>query len=120
MTFPPFPKLPTSGPDPTAARLEMELKHPRPLIGCRFDPSGRFLFVSSEDNSIQRFDLLTGTKTALVGHESWVRGMAFVDTPITGSHEIQDWQRRKQNLHGIAGFGAETIPPPKPTPFTII
>lgn len=120
MTFLPLPKSFASGPDPTAARLEMELKHPRPLIGCRFDPSGRFLFVSSEDNSIQRFDLLTGTKTALIGHESWVRGMAFVDTPVTGSHEIQDWQRRRKNLHTIAGFGAETIPPPKPAPFTII
>ena len=29
--------------DPTAARLERELKHAKPLVGCRFDPSGRFL-----------------------------------------------------------------------------
>src|SRR3954469_13743130 len=64
--------------DPTAARVERELKHGRALVGCRFDPSGRFLFVSAEDDSVQRFDLVTGAKTALVGHKSWVRGMAFV------------------------------------------
>lgn len=64
--------------DPTAARLARELKHPRPLVGCRFDPSGRFLFVSAEDDSVQRFDLNSGAKTAFVGHKSWVRGMAFV------------------------------------------
>jgi WD40 repeat protein len=58
-------------------RLGLELKHPSPLIGCRFDPSGRFLFVSAQDSTVQRFDLLTGRKTALAGHQSWVRGMAF-------------------------------------------
>lgn len=58
-------------------RLGVEFKHPRPLIGCRFDPSGRFLFVSAEDGTVQRYDLVTGRKTALVGHQSWVRGMAF-------------------------------------------
>src|SRR5262245_46478840 len=102
----PLPKRPSTGPDPTAARLEAELKHGRPLIGCRFDPSGRFLFVSAEDNSIQRFDLLTGAKTALVGHESWVRGLAFVGTPPAGaSEEAAAWERRRANLQAVAGFG---------------
>ena len=69
--------------DPTKTRLLREWKHASPLIGCRFDPSGRFLFVSAQDNTLQRFDLLTGDRTALVGHPSWVRGMAFV--PGAGS-----------------------------------
>jgi WD40 repeat protein len=56
----------------------MELKHNSPLIGCRFDPSGRFLFVTAQDNSIQRYDLATGRKTALLGHSSWSRGLGFV------------------------------------------
>ncbi|HKB01374.1 MAG TPA: hypothetical protein VKD90_04100 [Gemmataceae bacterium] len=59
------------------ARVALELKHPRPLIGCRFDPTGRFLFVSAEDNTLQRYDLWTGKKTALIGHASWARGIAF-------------------------------------------
>lgn len=62
-------------------RLLMDLKHGRPLVGCRFDPSGRFLFASSEDDTIVRFDLLTREKVALAGHSSWVRGMAFVAKP---------------------------------------
>lgn len=105
--------------DPTAARLERELKHPRPLIGCRFDPSGRFLFVSSEDETIQRYDLLTGTKTVLTGHKSWVRGMAFVAGPKTGRGEVEAWEKRRANLHAVAGFAGETLPS-KPAPFTLV
>jgi WD40 repeat protein len=107
-------------PDPTAARLERELKHTRPLIGCRFDPSSRFVFASSEDDSIQRFDLLTGTKTALLGHKSWGRGMAFVGTPAAGSGELDAWKRRQANLQAVAGVVGALLPPPKPSPFTLI
>jgi WD40 repeat protein len=63
--------------DPLQAHIALSFKHTRPLIGCRFDPNGRYLFVSSEDETIQRFDLLTKKVTPLVGHSSWVRGMAF-------------------------------------------
>lgn len=104
-------------PDPTAARLERELKHPRPLVGCRFDPSGRFLFVSSEDDTIQRFDLLTGAKTALVGHKSWVRGMVFVADAATGSGELDAAEKLRASVP--FGFGA-ALPAPKPGPFTFI
>ena len=31
--------------DPTAARVEREFAHGSPIVGCRFDPSGRFLFT---------------------------------------------------------------------------
>ncbi|MBA4191241.1 MAG: hypothetical protein C0467_24940 [Planctomycetaceae bacterium] len=107
--------------DLTAARLEREFKHARPLIGCRFDPSGRFLFVSSEDDSIQRFDLLTGVKTPLLGHKSWVRGMAFVGTlPAAGSGELDTLRRRYTSLHALTGFAGAILPPPKPAPFTFI
>ncbi|HEX3147352.1 MAG TPA: WD40 repeat domain-containing protein [Gemmataceae bacterium] len=61
-------------------RVGLELKHTSPLIGCRFDPSGRYLFVSAQDDTLQRFDLLTGRKTAMLGHQSWVRGIAFSPT----------------------------------------
>ena len=64
--------------DISKALLQAELKYGRPLIGCRFDPSGRYVFASSEDDSVQRFDLLTGGRTAFAGHKSWVRGLAFV------------------------------------------
>lgn len=119
MTFP-FPKRASAGPDPTAARVERELKHTRPLIGCRFDPSGRFLFVSSEDSSIQRFDLLTNLKTTFAGHESWVRGMAFIGTPLTGTGEVEAWERRRGGLQAVTGFGVTKVPVPKPAPFVLV
>jgi WD40 repeat protein len=106
--------------DPIAARLEREFKHTRPLIGCRFDPSERFLFVSSEDDSIQRYDLLTSAKTALVGHTSWVRGMAFVGGPQTGTSEIAEWERRQAGLQALTGFAAGALPVPAPVPFTLV
>src|SRR5690349_9214377 len=106
--------------DPAAARLERELKHARPLIGCRFDPSGRFLFVSAEDETIQRFDLLTGAKAAFVGHRSWVRGLAFVQESKAGSHSLDAWERQRANLHALSGLAASLLPPPKPDPFTLV
>lgn len=105
--------------DPTAARLERELKHARPLIGCRFDPSGRFLFASSEDNTLQRFDLLSGAKTTLAGHESWVRGMTFVRGRDPRPFDMRLRERRLVILQSVAGFGVATLPPP-PRPFTLI
>jgi WD40 repeat protein len=114
----PFPRPPV-GPNPIAARLERELKHARPLIGCRFDPSGRFLFVSSEDETIQRFDMLTGAKVALTGHRSWVRGMAFIGAR-TASRQVDSWEHERESLHALAGFGASAFPAPKPEPFVLV
>ena len=107
--------------DPTAARLERELKYTRPLIGCRFDPSGRFLFASAEDDSIQRFDLLTGQKTAFVGHRSWVRGMTFVANSPVAPGIVDAWEKRRASLPALVGNSAAAgLPLPKATPFTLI
>ncbi len=54
-----------------------ELKHSAPLIGCRFDPTGRYAFASSMDNTIQRWRLDSDTQTQLQGHESWLRAIGF-------------------------------------------
>ena len=63
--------------DPTQVRMVQELKHTSALVGARFDPTGRFVFAGAQDNTIQRWDLASGKKTALVGHKSWVRALAF-------------------------------------------
>jgi WD40 repeat protein len=63
--------------DPARTRLAVELKHASPLLGCRFDPSGTFVFAGAQDNSVQRWNLADGKKTTLVGHRSWVRALAF-------------------------------------------
>jgi WD40 repeat protein len=117
MTIPP----PRAVLDPTAVRLERELKHTRPLVGCRFDPSGRFLFVSAEDDSVQRFDLLTGAKTALTGHESWVRGMAFVaPNPPAAPLDTDAWRQQSRAMQAAVGFGAVALSAPKSAPFLLV
>jgi WD40 repeat protein len=63
--------------DPTQVKMVQELKHTSPLVGCRFDPSGRFVFAGAQDNTLERWELAGGKKTALVGHKSWVRALAF-------------------------------------------
>src|SRR5690242_17907255 len=98
--------------DPAATKLERELKHTSPLVGCRFDPAGRFLFAATQDNTIQRFDLLTGAKTALVGHASWVRGLAFVAGTPLGSEEAAAAGPPPSALHAAVGFAATTRPVP--------
>ncbi len=62
---------------PEQTHLVSEHRHTAPLIGCRFDPSGRFLFAGAQDNSVVRWSLDGGTKTVLAGHKSWVRALAF-------------------------------------------
>ena len=63
---------------PELTHVAAEWKHDSPLIACRFDPTGRFVFVTCEDQTIQRFDLDSGEKVSFVGHESWVRDLAFM------------------------------------------
>jgi WD40 repeat protein len=64
--------------DPTQARVVAQWKHDRPLIACRIDPSGKYVFCGSEDAVVTRFSLADGTRTVLTGgHKTWVRSLAF-------------------------------------------
>ena len=56
--------------DPTKTRQVQELKHGSPLIGCRFDPTGRFVFAGAQDSTIQRWEVATGKKTSLAAQKS--------------------------------------------------
>jgi WD40 repeat protein len=71
------PTPPAGAIDPAQTRMVQELKHTSPLIGCRFDPSGQWVFAGCEDNTVQRWHLATGKKTPLIGHKSWIRALAF-------------------------------------------
>lgn len=95
--------------DITKTRVLMELKHGRALVGCRFDPSGRYLFASSEDDTVQRFDLLTREKVAFAGHASWVRGMAFAAKSSPAVPAVS-------SLGLLGGLGAVR----KPSPFALL
>ncbi|WP_425614966.1 WD40 repeat domain-containing protein [Anatilimnocola sp. NA78] len=64
--------------DPAKTHEAAKWKHNRPLTACRFDPTGKFAFTGAEDNTIQRWDLATGTMIPLAGgHDSWVRAIGF-------------------------------------------
>src|SRR5262245_21775060 len=69
--------------DPAKTKLGKEFKHGSPMIGCRIDPSGTFIFGSYQDNTLQRWEISTATKTAFEGHKSWARGLAFEATSKT-------------------------------------
>lgn len=76
--------------DPTKARIEKTFAHDSPLMACRFDPTGRFVFAGAQDYRVWRWDIASGTKTPFVGHDSWVRSIAFDpkgETLITGGFE---------------------------------
>ena len=49
----------------------------RPLLACRISPTGLIAVTSSEDFSLQRWDLAAGTRVPFKGHESWVHALQF-------------------------------------------
>jgi WD40 repeat protein len=66
--------------DITKARVVSDWKYARPLLACRFDPTGRFAVSSSEDFSLQRWDLAAEKPEPVLmkAHESWVHAIAFM------------------------------------------
>ena len=75
--------------DPVQTRMVQELKHNSPLISCRIDPSGRFVFAGAQDNTIQRWELATGKELhTFTGHSHVVRSVVFSPdgrTALSGS-----------------------------------
>ena len=63
--------------DATGTHVAQELKHGNPLISCRFDPSGRYIFYGAQDYQVWRWDPKQKKKVALQGTDSWVRGIDF-------------------------------------------
>jgi len=61
--------------EPTKTHVTLEYKHDRPLVACRFDPAGRYVFFGAEDNLVHRFDLSAKTAISLSAHDSWVRAL---------------------------------------------
>lgn len=74
--------------EPEKTHVAQDLAYERPLISCRFDPKGRFVFAGSEDRTVQRWDLSTGKRTGYPALESWPFGLAIHpdgETLFTGS-----------------------------------
>ncbi len=64
-------------PDFKAAHLAAEFIHTSPLITCRLDPTGKFVFATGEDRAIVRWDLADAKKkTVFSAHDGWVWALA--------------------------------------------
>jgi len=65
---------------PEKTHVAKELKHGKPLVSCRFDPAGRFVFAGSEDDSVQRWDLNADPAkvkpVTFTSHDGWVFALA--------------------------------------------
>jgi WD40 repeat protein len=70
-----------SGPafDVKQAHVVKTLAHDAPLIAGRFDPNGRHVFATSQDQTVVRWRLDNDVKLKFAGHESWVFAIAFCD-----------------------------------------
>lgn len=104
--------------DPKQAHVVSQWTHDRPLIACRFDPLGRYVFCGSEDNQIERFLLADGTKTLLSGgHATWVRCLAFTQDGaflISGGYDgkLTWWEvaaEKPAPIRSIAAHGTHWI-----------
>lgn len=62
---------------PTLTHIARTLPHTSPLIACRFDPTGKFVFAAAEDRKFCRWELASGTKVEFTGHDSWARSLGF-------------------------------------------
>ncbi len=69
--------------DPKQARVVAQWPAGRPIVCCRFDPKGRFLFCGMEGPTVERFNLADGKKMSFPGgHDSWVFSLAFAPTGL--------------------------------------
>ena len=87
-----------AGLDPKATHVAVEWKYDHPLINCRFDPQARFVFATSEDRTIQRWEIASGTRVGMSGHDSWARGITFSadgETMITSEKPLTATQVRR-------------------------
>jgi WD40 repeat protein len=65
---------------PEKTHVVKELRHGKPLVSCRFDPTGRYLFGGCEDDTVERWDLNAdpgkAKPVAFTAHDGWVFAIA--------------------------------------------
>ena len=63
--------------DPKLAHVALEFAADAPLMACRFDPTGKFVFATSENRSVYRWELADPKKRiAFSAHDSWMFDLA--------------------------------------------
>ncbi len=68
---------------PEKVHIAKELKYGKPLVSCRFDPSGRYVFAGCEDDTVERWDLhadpAKSRPVAFAAHNGWVFALAVTN-----------------------------------------
>jgi WD40 repeat protein len=110
-TSPPVATATSIAAEPQKTHAAGEWKHTSPLLSCRFDPSGQFVFCSAQDCSVQRWNIASGAATPLVGHESWVRAIAFqqaLSHTYTGGYDGQliTWETAAEQPKPVRSIAA--------------
>jgi WD40 repeat protein len=66
-----------AGLDPKQAHVIAQWSVGRPIVCCRFDPRGRFVFCGVEASTVHRVSMADGKTVAFPGgHDSWVFALA--------------------------------------------
>src|SRR3954471_7750181 len=76
--------------DPVQTHVAKDLVHDKPLLACRFDPSGKYVFAGGEDFKVHRWDIASGARIELPEAAAWVRALGFSkdsQTLITGGYD---------------------------------
>jgi WD40 repeat protein len=107
-------------PIPPPATLERTWPVGKPLIGCRFDPTGRYLVAAAQDNALYRLDLLTGAVASFTEHASWVRGIVFTGHSPAALRETLACESRQKAVRAAGGAMAVSVPAPQPSPLTAV
>lgn len=87
-----------AGFDPAKAHIEAQWKVERPIVCCRFDPQGRYVFCGLESATLQRVTLADGKSVPFTGgHDSWVFSLATTPNGETtfsggGDGKIAVWE----------------------------
>jgi WD40 repeat protein len=76
--------------DVTKTAVVREQNFNSPLLSCRYDPGGRFIFAGTQDYRVRRWDLEQEGELVEFDVDAWVRGIAFADggkTLITAGYD---------------------------------
>jgi hypothetical protein len=75
--------------DPKLIREVAKFTTNRPVMSVRFDAEAQVLLGGAQKNTLQRWDLFTGTATEWAGHKSWIERLEVLPDgrAVTGANE---------------------------------
>ena len=97
-----------------------EYKYGSALLACRFDPTGRYLFIAAQNNAIERINLNTGERTDFTEHESWVRSIILDCDEKELDEKLARKERALVPVRGFSGVGAAALAAPEPGRVSVI